>query len=224
MSKLVIRMLLGASLLVSATTAAVADEAKPSAPAKVAAVSDADLAIAAHLQHVNDSEIHMGKLALKQTKDAKVKAYAKALVADHAKSNKDLAAFAKAKKVKIAKAPPEDEASKAEAKEHADLIAKLKTLKGADFDREFLAAMVAGHTKVVAKVDAQIGVVADADLKTLLTDTRPVIQKHADDAKALQPPATAAPAPGTPGTTPGTKPTVPTPSPAPIAPTPKPGT
>jgi putative membrane protein len=210
MTRIAIRFLLAASLLTPVAGSALAEDTKP-APTKpaAAAVSDADLAVAAHVKDVNTMEIAMAKLVAK-SKSKEVKAYAKALTTDHTKAQKDLDAWAKAKKVKIPAVTPTTEAEKAEAKEHEELMAKLKTLKGAELDAAYLQAMFDGHTKEVARIDTALGTVADAEFKTYLTALKPIVQKHADDAKTLQ-------------TNTASAPTTPTPTPpAAPAPTPKP--
>jgi putative membrane protein len=66
------------------------------------------------------------------------------------------------------------------------MAAHIKTLKGADFDKEFLNMMVQGHEKVLAKVDTLSSSVANTDLQTMLKDLKPALQKHADQARDLQ--------------------------------------
>jgi putative membrane protein len=66
------------------------------------------------------------------------------------------------------------------------MAAHIKTLKGADFDKEFLSMMVTGHEKVLAKLDSAMGTVQNDDLKTMLQNVKPTLQKHADTARDLQ--------------------------------------
>jgi putative membrane protein len=91
---------------------------------------------------------------------------------------------------------PETEADRQDAKDMTTKVAHLKTLKGAEFDKEFLNMMVAGHDKELAKIDTSIGAANDPDLQTMLKSVKPVLQRHSDQAHDLQknsPQASAAP-------------------------------
>jgi len=147
-------------------------------------LSDADIATFAHVHAVNQMEIDMGNLAQKNGSTA-VKKYGETLVKDHKSADKDLAALAK--KEGLANIPNDiAEADVADHKAGMDAMTHLKTLKGVDFDKEFLPAMIDGHTKEVAKLDTAITATTDTAFSALLTKIKPVVQKHADDAKTLQ--------------------------------------
>jgi len=152
-------------------------------PAKLA---PADLAIVAHVHHVNVMEVDLGKLAQKQSSAAAVKKYGEMLVRDHGAADKKVSAFAKARGTAvIPEDKPDTEADRKQAQASMDRMAKLKTLKGADFDREFLTMMVEDHDREVARTDTAIAAATDPDLKKLLGDHRPVLQRHADAARDL---------------------------------------
>ena len=104
-----------------------------------AKLSDGDTKIVAHLHHVNQMEIDLGKAAQKSA-TASVKTYGQTLVTDHQSADKDLTSFAKTHKLTTIPADkPMADADKQEAQDMQAQVTKLKTLKGADFDREFLA-------------------------------------------------------------------------------------
>lgn len=179
---------------------------KPAAPA-TAKLADEDVKLVAHVHHVNMMEIDMGKLA-KTKGTAGVKKYGEMLVKDHTDGNKDLVAFAKTKGIaKIASAAPMTETEK---KEHDEMMAKMKELKavknGAEFDRQFLTMMQADHDKEIARLDAALPGIKDADLAVKMKDLRPVLQRHADTARELsRNTPTASAAPGKTGPTTATK-------------------
>ena len=159
-------------------------------------LADSDVKIVAHLHHVNQMEIDLGKAAQKSTTPG-VKAYGDTLVKDHTSNDKDLTTYAKAHK--LAAIPADKPESEADQQEHKDMMAKvaeLKKLKGSAFDTMFLDMMVSGHDKELAKIDASIGATTDTDLQALLKATKPVLQSHADRARDLQksPQASAEPA------------------------------
>jgi putative membrane protein len=175
------------------------DKPAPTAPAtkdKAAEkLSDADLHVLTDVHATNQMEIEAGKLAKTKGGTPAIKKFGQELITDHTKADKNALALAKARGVTLADHPtPRDDAEKAQMEKDMAAMERLKTLDGAAFDSEFLAVMLDGHTRTVAKLDAAIGTVSDAKLKALLTKIKPVVQKHADRAKALQsaPPAAAA--------------------------------
>jgi putative membrane protein len=170
-------------------TAALA-EPPPSPPttakAPGAKLSDGDVKIIAHLHHVNMMEIEMGKLAQK-VGTAGVKNYGETLEKDHQSGDKDLTAFAKAHKLMTIPADkPDTDAGRQDEKDMTTQVVHIKTLKGADFDKEFLNMMMGGHDKELAKIDISIGAAQDTDLQNMLKGVKPVLQRHSDQARDLQ--------------------------------------
>jgi putative membrane protein len=149
-------------------------------------LSDADIKIIAHLHHVNQMEISLGQVAEKAG-TAHVKDYAKTLVSDHQSADKDLTAFAKQHKLMTIPADkPMTDADRQDEKDMTTAMAHLKTLKGADFDKQYLSMMVSGHDKELTKIDVAISGATDSDLKSMLQTVKPVLQRHADQARDLQ--------------------------------------
>jgi putative membrane protein len=175
---------------------------KTTATDKATKLTADETKVVAHMHHVNQMEIDMGKWAQK-TGTANVKSYGETLVTDHTSADKDLTAFAK--KHGVSSIPADKPVTDADRQDEKDMtigIAHLKTLKGADFDKEFLNMMATGHDKELAKIDTSIGAVTDPDLQAMLKTVKPVLQRHADQARDLQksPQASAAmpsPAPAT---------------------------
>jgi uncharacterized protein (DUF305 family) len=196
------KLILAAFTVLALPSLALADAPvaqKPTTPAPAQAkLADEDVKLVAHVHHVNMMEIDMGKLA-KAKGTAGVKKYGEMLVKDHTDGDKDLVAFAKSKG--IAKIPADVPPTEAEKKEHQEMMAKMKALKtvknGAEFDRQFLAMMQADHDKEIAKLDAALPGIKDADLAIKMKDLRPVLQRHSDTARELAKNApTASVAPG----------------------------
>jgi putative membrane protein len=152
---------------------------------KSAKLGDADAKVISHLHHVNQMEITLAKDAQRQgTKN--VKDYASTLITDHQSADKDLTAFAKAHQLATIPADkPATDADRQDDKDMTQQMAKLKTLKGADFDKAYLNMMVAGHDKELTKIDVAISATGDADLKSILQNIKPVLQRHADQARDL---------------------------------------
>ena len=164
------------------------DMKKTDAPAKTATtkMDDGDVKLVAHVHHVNQMEMDMGKLAAAKATGG-TRTYGQTLMKDHQDGDKDLTAFAKKKG--IAKIPADVPPTGADKQEMADMMAKvaeLKKLKGAEFERQFLMMMADGHDKELAKLDAALPNIKDADLAAKMRDLRPVLQRHADTARDLQ--------------------------------------
>lgn len=149
-------------------------------------LAEPDLQTLAYVHHVNQEEISLGKLAQKQGATQGVKSYGQMLVRDHQSSDKDIMAFAKKNHATIPAYKPKEEADQKQMKDDKEAAAHVKTLKGEDFDKEFLQMAVQDHEKVLAKVDTMAGEVENDQLKTMLQDLKPVLQKHADQARDLQ--------------------------------------
>jgi putative membrane protein len=145
-----------------------------------------DTKIVAHLHHVNQMEIDLGKQAQKVGTPA-IKGYADALITDHTSGDKDLTALAKKHGVATIPADkPQADADRQDEKDMTIAVAHLKTVKGAEFDKAFLTMMTSGHDKELAKIDTSIGSAKDPDLQALLKATKPVLQRHSDQARDLQ--------------------------------------
>ena len=190
-------------LLVAATpVVAVAAPTHANPPvAPSAKLSDLDTQMIAHQHAVNQTEIALGKLA-ESHGTAAVKKYGAMLIKDHGQADRNITTLAKKKGVT---AIPEDmaltedksaerrtrssaggDAKVDDKKDLADKEAKLKGLKGADFDRMFLDMMANGHEREVTKIEADIAVVSDPDLKAMLQKIEPTLRHHEEAAKALQ--------------------------------------
>jgi len=139
-------------------------------------LTDAEMSVLAHVHHVDQMEIDAGKLAQKKGSTQAVKAYGKMLVTDHSKNDKDVVALAKKHGEKI----PADT-----MKMDKDEMDALKNMKGADFDREFLRQMADGHDKELAKIDGEVDQSSNEEMIKMLKDMKPVLQKHADQARDL---------------------------------------
>ena len=164
-----------------------ASDKTPGKSDKNAKLSEGDTKIVAHLHHVNQMEIDMGKLAEKNGTPT-VKSYAMTLVSDHQSNDKDLTAFAKKHRVAMIPADkPEAEADRQDAKDMTTKVAHLKALKGAEFDKAYVDNEVTYHQTVLDAVDKTLIPSANnADLKALLVKVRPAFVAHLEHARHLQ--------------------------------------
>lgn len=173
---------------------------------KVTKLEADDVKIVSYVAHVDQMEIDAGKLAQKNG-TAQVKKYGAMLVKDHTANSKDMKAFAKKKGVaKIPAHKPETEAEQKEHQDSMDTIARLKKLKGAEFDREFLPLMISEHDKAIGRVNTFVTASKDPELADKLRGVLPVLQRHADNARELQKASEATSSAGGPSAKPGPAP------------------
>jgi putative membrane protein len=88
----------------------------------------------------NMAEIELGRMAQEKAAGADVKRFAQMMVADHGKALDELKPIANRQGTPMV-AQLDDK--------HRDLRDRLSRLSGAEFDREYMQAMVAGHEDVV---------------------------------------------------------------------------
>ena len=121
--------------------------AQPGGPSQGTASSEAREFIN-HMAIAGLAEVQLGEMASKQASSSDVKAFGQMMVNDHSQANKELARVASQLNVKL----PTDLDEK-----HNSLKAKLSNLQGAEFDREYMNAMVEGHEGVASQLRAHAG-------------------------------------------------------------------
>jgi putative membrane protein len=128
-------------------------------------------------------DIDAGKLAKSKSKNKEVDQFAQQMITDHGAVNKQAVALVTRLKVK----PEASETSNSLKKGGEENIAKLKKLKGADFDKAYVDHEVDYHQAVLDAIDKTlIPSAKNADLKELIVKVRPAIAAHLDHAKHLQ--------------------------------------
>jgi len=142
-----------------------------------------DAQIAHIVVTANQVDIDAGKLAQSKGSKKEVKDFGKRMVTDHTGVNKQATALVKKLGVK-----PEDNPTSQSLKQGGeDNLKNLKGLKGAAFDKAYIDHEVAYHEQVLNAVDKTLLPNArNAELKDLLTKTRPAFVAHLDHAKQIQ--------------------------------------
>lgn len=152
------------------------DPAKPPTDKGDTVVTGGDLAFLNDAAPGGMAEVELGKLAVSKSSSAEVKAFAQKMIDDHTKAGDDLKALATQKKVTL---PPDVLPA------HKQLMEKLSKLSGADFDKEYVKAMVEAHEKDVAAFENVSKTAADADVKAFATKTLPTLKMHLEMIKAM---------------------------------------
>lgn len=114
-------------------------------------------------------EVEMGRMATKQGKSDAVKMIGKRMVSDHTKANNELMAIAKKKGVDLSKEKP-----------------KMEKLNDANFDKEYINAMVKDHEKDLTAFQAEAKNGSDPDVKAFAAKTSEVVKKHLAMVKEAQ--------------------------------------
>ena len=127
-------------------------------------------------------DINAAKQALKKSSNKDVKSFAEDMVRDHeAVNNKALALV---KKLKVT--PEDNDTSKTLSKNASDKIAELSKLKGAEFDKAYVANEVAYHKAVDSALETTlIPSASNADLKSLLQTGLKIFQGHEQHAEQV---------------------------------------
>jgi len=115
------------------------------------------------------AEVQLGELAQRNGASSQVKQFGAQMVRDHGKANEELKGIASAKAIQ----PP----AQLDAK-HAELSARLQKLSGAEFDREYVRAMLDAHKADVALFERQAANGRDAELKAFAQKTLPTLRQH----------------------------------------------
>ncbi|HEX5107408.1 MAG TPA: DUF4142 domain-containing protein [Vicinamibacterales bacterium] len=165
-------------------------------------VSNADKDFVHDLTVAGNAEVELGRLASTRGGNAQVKEFGQMMVKDHTSAGDQLKQIASRSNVDTGAAAIDDE--------HQELITKLSALKGADFDREYMKAMVDGHQDVLDKLQSRVderdrvGVATgqkpkdvnvkpepandtlEASLNAWAASTLPVVKGHLEKAKAVK--------------------------------------
>ena len=142
-----------------------------------------DAQIAHIVVTANQVDIDAGKLAEKHGSTAEVKAFGKQMVTDHSGVNKQATDLAK----KLGVKPEDNPTSQSLKKGGEENMAKLKKLKGKEFDKAYVDHEVAYHQAVLDAIDKTLVPDAkNAELKALIVKVRPAFEAHLQHAKMLQ--------------------------------------
>lgn len=95
------------------------------------------------------AEVELGRLAAERAQSQEVKQFAEMMVREHSKANDELKQAASRANVAVPAAKLDEK--------HQELMTKLRGLQGAEFDREYMAAMVEGHEEMKDLLDDRAG-------------------------------------------------------------------
>ena len=173
MIKKIALIVTSAALAVFTTAHAQTNEASPPNDAQIAMI-----AVVA-----NTVDVDAGKMATEKTSNKEVKTFAETMVRDHTAVNAKATALAK----KLGVTPEESATSKSLKADGDKMMAKLKGMSGAEFDKAYVDNEVSYHEAVIGVVtNTLIPNTKNAELKSLLESAGPIFTSHLDHAKQLQ--------------------------------------
>ena len=159
----------------------VASTAVAQAPAAPAPALD-DPTIVAIFDAANTADMETGNLAAQRGASQQVRDFGAMLARDHQQvrqQGRDLA-----RRLGVTPTPPRDDQG---ARDHAAAMARLRTLRGAAFDRAFLQHEAAFHQAVINAVTTTLlPAISNADVKQLVTNVAPAFQGHMLAAQQLE--------------------------------------
>jgi putative membrane protein len=137
------------------------------------------------------TEVKLGELATQKGQNADVKAFGQMMVRDHTKAGEELKQLASKHNIT---APELDD-------DHRDKVDRLSKLQGAEFDREYMNAMVDDHEKTVNALEDRLDKEGDnenprytpkktdnafeTELNQWASKTIPTVRQHLAKAKEL---------------------------------------
>jgi len=129
------------------------------------------------LHQADHMEIHMGHLAQEKGATDDVRNYGKTLVNDHQDNDKQVTDLATKNGITLKSAKPgvmDDMEMK-----------HLKSLSGSEFDRKFAKLMIDDHKKDIAKMESAQKSALPEDVRQLVGNTLPTLQKHLELAQKI---------------------------------------
>ncbi|HZL31426.1 MAG TPA: DUF4142 domain-containing protein [Pseudolabrys sp.] len=145
-----------------------------------AKLTDPQIAHIAYTAGVLD--IEAGKQALAKSKNKEVRAFAENMVRDHSAVNDQALALVK----KLNVTPADNDTSRSLTKQAAAKRAELAKLKGAAFDKAYVANEVAYHKTVNGALETLlIPSASNAELKSLLQTGLKIFQGHQQHAEHI---------------------------------------
>ena len=178
---LIISIFIGTSIFAASSNAA--NSADTNSTKTGSAQTQKDGEIIAILIAVDKNEIAAAKEALKKETTSAIKQYAQMLKTQHTQNLNETLKLSK----QIDIAPIDTATVISLQQDGAKGLVTLSSLKGKDFEKAYINAMVTGHTDVLKMIDDDLlKNVSNPSLKKFLLATRPHIESHLLQGKTIQ--------------------------------------
>jgi len=171
------------------------DDPAPVAGEARVPVSGSDRQMMETMARSNAAETDLGRIAETNSASTEVKSFARQMVADHSKANRDLQEIAARKGVKL---PGDLDAA------DRKFIEDVRTKAGPEFDSLYVnEAAVKDHTEAKELFERAAKTAEDPDLRKYAATTLPVIDRHLEMARQLSRSLNGAPGSGADAAKPG---------------------
>ena len=124
----------------------------------------------------NLAEMAYAPVVMKQGKSESAKDFARLMVQDHSKANREVVALAKSKGVKLPHAIPDEEQA---------VIDRLAMESGMKFDMAYKHEMIRDHATDVGEMEREISLGSDASVRALAAKLLPVLKTHLQKAQSM---------------------------------------
>ena len=171
---------MGSDTSSGAMTTGAADTSSMAAGAQPAALSDAN--IVALLDEANMADSALGAYAVTKATNPDVKSFGKLMMGEHHALRAQGQQLAK--RLGVTPQMPADDPLKPAA--DAEMTALKAAAKGADFDRTYIEHEIGIHKAVLDLAGKAHDAAQNEELKKLIEQAGPVIQKHLDHAEQIQ--------------------------------------
>jgi putative membrane protein len=141
-----------------------------------------DANIVALLDEANAADSAAGAFALGKATNPEVRAYAKLMMGEHHALRAQGEQLAK--KLNVTPAPPANDPLKPAAE--AEMAALKAAPKGQQFDRTYIEQEIGMHKAVLDLAEKAHDAAQNEELKKLIEQAKPVIEKHLDRAEEIQ--------------------------------------
>ncbi len=145
--------------------------------AKEDALGQADKQFLKEAAMGNTAEVHLGALAVAQGSTPAIREFGRWMISTHSFANRELTTI-------VERMHGDKTLPKLETKTE-DLVSKLQSLKGKDFDKAYLEAMQQDHEQDAKTVAAETRDGKDYLVKTFAANLEPTIKEHLAQVKVL---------------------------------------
>lgn len=121
-------------------------------------------------------QVELGRIALRQGQDSRVKQFARRMIDDHKKAERELLDVADDRDIPI---PP------GLTPAHRTLIGEITPHVGAEFDREYTRMQIGEHIGMVREYDEEVRSGLDPHARDFAERTLPALRDQLDKARAL---------------------------------------
>ena len=124
-----------------------------------------------------EAEVELGRLVQERATNPEVKEFGQMMVRDHQQAGSELKQIASKHNIQPPAAGHDD---------HNDLQQRLSKLSGAEFDREYMKAMVEDHEEAVNEVERKAENADNPEVRQWASKTLPTLKQHLERARQIQ--------------------------------------